>query len=126
MGFNNIISNRSVLGGILISLIAGAIFGAGSLFVKMAVMQSDILSIIIYPVSWLALILSVSGFLLLQKAMHKEYISVVIPIVTGTVTLVSVILAHIVLNESILYTRWAGIIIIIIGTFMISMTRKVK
>jgi uncharacterized membrane protein len=85
--------------------------------------QPGIMQIIMYPVSWIAAACGIAGFLLMQKAMHKEYMSIVLPVITGLSTLISVLLAFGVLNEVLSMTRWIGIVLVIVGTLVIALKR---
>jgi uncharacterized membrane protein len=124
MGFDNLDTHRRIFSGILGIIIAGVVFGVDSLFVKIAVSQPDFWAIATYPISWLALLFAIVGFTFMQKAMHDEYVTIVVPMVTGIVTLISVLLAYSFLNETIAATRWIGVILILVGTFVISVVGK--
>jgi len=124
MGFDNLDTRGHIFSGVLIIILAGIIFGAGSLLIKLAIMQPDFWTIVTYPISWLALLFAIVGFTFMQKAMHDEYVSIVVPMVTGIVTLISVILAYVFLNEAIAATRWIGVFLILAGAFIISVVRK--
>lgn len=124
MGFDNFDTRGNILSGVLGIFLAGIIFGIGSVFVKLTMIQPDLWAIATYPVAWLALLFGVTGFVLMQKAIHDEYVSIVVPLVTGLVTLISVILAFVFLNEAVTLTRWAGVILILAGAFMIAVVKK--
>jgi len=124
MGFDNLNTRGNIFSGILVSIASGIIFGIGTLFVKLAISQPGFWAIITYPISWLALLFAITGFVLMQKAMHEEYVSIVVPMVTGLVTLISVVLAFIFLQEVITLSRWAGVLLILVGAFIIGMVKK--
>ncbi|MEM7819417.1 MAG: hypothetical protein QXD48_01150 [Candidatus Aenigmatarchaeota archaeon] len=124
MDFNNLNTNRNNFSGLLIIMFSGIIFGFGALFVKLAITQTDILKIILCPISWLALIFAISGFVLMQKTMHDEYVSIVVPTVTGIATMISVFFAFIFLSESISTIRWIGIFLILIGIFILCVVKR--
>lgn len=119
-------SRRSIAYSLLIAIVSGLILGAGTLFTKMAMTQEVLTleTLVFFPGSWLAVVCGVVGFLLMQRAIYNEYMSIILPVVTGLSTLVSVLLAFTILMESIAITRWIGVVVIIIGTFIICMKRR--
>jgi uncharacterized membrane protein len=119
-------NRRGIAYSLLIAVVAGLILGAGTLFTKMAMTQETLTleTLILFPGSWLAVICGVVGFLLMQRAIYNEYMTIILPVVTGLSTLVSVLLAFTVLTENIAITRWIGVVIIIIGTVVICMKRR--
>ena len=119
-------SRRGIAYSLLIAVLSGMILGAGTLFTKMAMTQETLTleTLILFPGSWLAVVCGVVGFLLMQRAIYNEYMTIILPVVTGLSTLVSVLLAFVVLTENIAFTRWIGVAIIIIGTFVICMKRR--
>jgi uncharacterized membrane protein len=124
MGLDNLDTRGNILSGVLIIILSGIIFGIGALFVKLAISQADFFAIITYPISWLAVIFAIVGFVFMQKAMHEEYVSIIVPMVTGIVTLISVMLAFVFLNETITATRWIGVLLILVGSFIICMVKR--
>jgi drug/metabolite transporter (DMT)-like permease len=101
------------------AVIAGLLLGLGAFFLKLTLSGGISMDVIYSPYAWVTLVLSISGFLLMQKAL-QNYVSVVIPMITGVVILVSVFLAFVFLAEDISAIKWLGIALILIGVFGLS------
>jgi drug/metabolite transporter (DMT)-like permease len=101
------------------AVLAGLLLGVGAFFLKLVMNEGISMNIIYSPYAWITAVLAVSGFLLMQKAL-QNYVSVVIPMITGVVILVSVLLAYVFLAEAIAAIKWLGIALILIGVFGLS------
>ena len=108
--------DRSNLNHTIASVFAGLLLGLGAFFLKLVMNEGISINIIYSPYAWITAILAISGFLLMQRAL-QSYVSVVIPMITGVVILVSVLLAFVFLAEAISSMKWFGIILILIGVF---------
>lgn len=99
-----------------ITVISGLLLGIATFFLKIVMSEKISMEIIYLPTAWITLILAILGFLLMQKAL-QSYVSVVIPVITGVVIMVSVLLAFVFLSEAISYLKLLGIFSILIGVF---------
>ena len=104
----------------LISCISGVLLGVASFFAKIAV-SSNILALAFFmnPFAWLAAISGLIGFLAMQKAFHKGFVSTSISIIAGISITVPVLLAIIFLKEAI-GLGIIGIVMILVGVFLIN------
>ena len=99
-------------GGVLIGL-AGFLLKAGVLELSLGL--SAILGIILNPLLWLAGIMGLAGFLLMQKSLHGEKVAIVAPMIGGISIILPVVLAWLFLAETVSGLKWAGIVLILIG-----------
>ena len=98
------------------AIVSGLLLGLAAFFLKLIMSDGISIEIVYSSTAWITLILAASGFLLMQKAL-QSYVSVIIPMITGIVILVSVLLAFVFLAESISYLDWLGIFLISVGVF---------
>ena len=115
-------SNRSSAGiDILRSIIGGTLIGIAAFFLKLGLDSStlspdvSIILLILNPLIILTAILSLSGFFIIQKAMHKGHVSVVAPVSSGLGIIVPILLAYVFLGEIIVFEKGFGIVLIVIG-----------
>jgi len=110
---------RSNINHNMIAVVAGLLLGLAAFFLKLVMNEGISINIVYSPFAWITAVLAIAGFLLMQKAL-QSYVSVVIPMMTGIVILVSVLLAFLFLAESISFLKWLGIALILIGVFGLS------
>ena len=108
---------------VLIAVLAGVILGVGTALAKI-VLNSNFNSILFMPATWITAFLALTGFGLMQLALNKVSISIVVPIITGLSIASAVFTAFIVLEESLSTMQTAGIVLILIGTFGIAVRGK--
>ena len=72
----------------------------------------------------LAGLFSLSGFLLMQKALHAGGISVVVPLVTAANILAAFAFGIAFFYENVTYIKWFGAAAIILGAFDLARTDK--
>lgn len=112
---------------VLTAIAAGALFGLGGFFTKIAVGGAPLAilfssPLVLNPVAWLAALAGIAGFVLLQTALRHGRLSVVTPIITGVSIVVPVLLALAVLGERISPLNGIGILLILAGS--IGLSRK--
>jgi len=118
-GYDN---NRGFSNNIVVATVAGFLLGIAALFAKLAMAEVSLL-IIISPTAWIALLLAIAGFLLMQFAL-QGYVSKIIPIITGVSILISVITAYIFLAEAISDIKWLGIFLVLAGVFGLTINNE--
>ncbi|MFH0836555.1 MAG: hypothetical protein V1870_00330 [Candidatus Aenigmatarchaeota archaeon] len=106
----------------LFGILSGTLLGIAAFLIKIAV-STGVLNIefFINPITWIALILAIVGFLLMQKAFYYSSISTVISTIAGLSIIIPIILAHFFLSETI---NPIGIILILLGVIMIGLSKK--
>lgn len=106
---------------ILIAISGGVLLGLASYFLKIGLNASALLPdlsivlLVLNPVIILAAILSLSGFFLIQRAMHKGHLSIVVPVSAGLGIVVPIVLAYLFLGEFVVFEKGLGIVLIILG-----------
>jgi uncharacterized membrane protein len=105
-----------------VAIAAGFLLGIAALFAKLAMSEVSLL-IIISPIAWMALLLAVAGFLLMQFAL-QGYVSKIMPIITGVSIIVAIVLAFIFLTETIAYVKWLGIFLVLAGVFGLTINNE--
>ena len=75
-----------------------------------------ILSVITTPEMWLIGIMSILAFLLMQRSLHGAHVSIVSPMIGGIAIILPVLMAYFWLGESVSAIKWAGIILVLVGT----------
>ncbi len=108
---------------IMYSILSGTSLGLAAFFIKIAVSGAGLQSIISNPFTWIAAILGIIGFILLQKSLYSGFISEAVPIMAGISILLPIILASMFLGE-ILEGKYIAIFLIAIGVFVLSFSGK--
>lgn len=101
-------------------VLAGALIGLAGFLLKAGVADlslglSAILGILLNPILWVAGVVAIAGFLLMQKALHMERVAIVSPMVGGVSIVLPVLLAWVFLGEIVSDLKWIGIVLILIG-----------
>src|SRR3989344_3340002 len=104
---------------VLMAVLAGIILGVATSLSNI-LLNSELTQIFLMPTTWITACLALTGFLLMQLALSKAKISIVIPVITGLSIASAVFTAFVVLNESLTTMQTAGIVLILIGTFGIA------
>ena len=104
---------------VLMAVLSGVILGTATALSKI-ILNSNLNSLLFMPVTWITAFFALSGFLLMQFALSKTNISLVIPIITGLSIAAAVITAFFILGELLTTMQTAGIVLILIGTFGIA------
>jgi multidrug transporter EmrE-like cation transporter len=107
------------------AIVSGVAMGVSGLFVHMGMLDAGIdaaflLRFVQNPWSWLSVALGAFGFVYLQKALHREKISYVVPTVSACSIITPVILSVVILQEYVSPVQWAGIWFIMLGVIGIS------
>ncbi len=107
------------------AVIGGVFIGLASFLIKIVMESfsldfSFIVSLILNPVTWIAVICGGIGFLLFQKALHGGKVSVVTPVMAGFGIIVPIILAIAFLGEAITSMHSLGLVLILIGVFLLA------
>ena len=110
--FSSVVILEMLAGGVLIGL-AGFVLKAGVSDLSLG--TSAILGIILNPILWVAGIMGLIGFVLMQKSLHGEKVAIVAPMIGGVSIILPVLLAWLFLADAISGLKWAGIILILIG-----------
>ena len=102
-------------------LAAGFMMGlaAYALKVVLAYIPMDayfVLSVLSTPEMWMIGMLSILAFLLMQRALHGAHVSIVSPMIGGIAIILPVLMAYFWLGEAVSLMKWAGIILVLIGT----------
>lgn len=106
------------------SVLSGFFIGLATFFAKIAISYAGLLTLFITnPATWIAFVLALTGFLLLQKALQADMISRAIPIVTGLSIIIPVLLAVSFLGESI-EGKYIAMVFVIAGVFLLSLSKK--
>ena len=108
---------------VMIAVIAGIILGIATTLAKI-VLNTTFNSLLFMPITWITAFLALAGFVLMQLALNKANISIVIPVITGLSIASAVITAFFILGESLTTIQTAGIVLILIGTFGIAIGGK--
>jgi drug/metabolite transporter (DMT)-like permease len=64
---------------------------------------------------WIAAIFGIIGFLLMQRALHLEKVSIVTPTIGGVSIIIPVLLAYTFLGEAMSTMKWVGVVLVLIG-----------
>ena len=110
--FSSVVILEMLIGGVLIGL-AGFFLKAG--VAELSLNMAAIGGIVLNPVLWLAAIMGLAGFVLMQKSLHGEKVAIVAPMIGGISIILPVVLAWVFLAEIISPFKWAGIVLILIG-----------
>lgn len=123
MGYGNSVHNRNIPGNVLTEAsLSGTFLGLSAFFAKLSLglITLDLFFLIQFllnPISWLAILFGILGFLLFQKALHDADMSIVTPLVGGLSIVYPIVLALIFLGETVSVIKWIGIAFILIGVF---------
>ena len=112
MGFNSFDNIRSGTG---FNILSGILLGFGAFLLKIGFSGASILTSLFSPLTILASVLLVAGFLLLQKALHGGHVSVAAPVSMGLGVAIPVVLSFLFMGDYISLLKWFGIIIILAG-----------
>ncbi len=121
MGITGSRSNRgSPYLNILMPVIAGILIGVAGYLIKLVMSSISLnatflVSILLQPLSYVAGVLGLVGFLIFQKSLYKGKVSVVTPIMSGIGILLPVALAIIFLGEPSPLIKLVGIVLILMG-----------
>ena len=104
---------------------SGVLIGTSGLLAHVAMEGADsllelLVMLLASPVSWTAMALGAGGFILLQRALYKERIAYVVPLVSAISVITPVIASVILLGEFVPFQRWLGIWLILVGVIGIS------
>lgn len=107
------------------AVIGGIFIGLASFLIKIALGTfsldfSFMTSLILNPITWIAVICGGIGFLLFQKALHRGKVSVVTPVMAGFGIIVPILLAIAFLGEAITVTHSLGLVLVLIGVFLLA------
>ena len=105
-------NNRNNSNYLLGSVIAGFLFGASAILLKIA--SSDFY---ISPYSLISGVMSLVGYLIMQKSLYSGRISIVISLITALSIVTTFVLSMFVFNESVTIVKWIGVGAVIFGTF---------
>ncbi len=102
--------------------ISGVFIGLACFLMKlsltgMALNRYIIISIFSSPFTWLAIIFAVVGFVLMQRSFHAGFISISTPLLAGISIVIPVILALVLLSETIVTVKLISILLVVIGVF---------
>lgn len=96
--------------------VAGILIGLAGFFLKSSLLDiTNVAGFLLHPVSWVAGILGLAGFMVMQKALHGGHVSVVTPVMAGISIALPVVLAYLFLGEAVSMLKWAGVILIVVG-----------
>ncbi len=106
--------------GILMPILAGMLIGIAGFLVKMVMskvsLNSGFISGVLYnPITYLAGVLGIVGFVIFQKSLYKGKISTITPVMNGLAILVPIVLAVLFLEESLSTIKIVGVALIVIG-----------
>lgn len=101
-------------------LAAGILMGLAAFGLKFGVAEFSLtptflLDVLSSPIIWAFGIISIIGFLLMQKSLHGERVAIVAPMIGGISIALPVLLAWLFLAELISPLKWAGIVLILVG-----------
>ena len=105
---------------ILEMLLAGVLMGLAAFGLKFGVLDISLssrflLEVLSNPLIWAVGVISIIGFVLMQKSLHGEKVAIVTPMIGGISIILPVLLALGFLGETVSALKWAGIILILIG-----------
>ncbi len=105
---------------ILIAIAAGLLIGLASFVIKIVVsklsLSSGFISGVAYnPISYIAALLGLIGFVLFQKSLQLGKVTMITPIMNGVSIIVPVLLAVLFLSEALPTLKLAGILLIVVG-----------
>ena len=103
---------------ILLSLIAGIIFGTGSIIIKSLLTKNEITSLLLNPLFLITATTGILGFLIFQKSLTKEKVSHASLVCTSSTTIISV-LGGLLLGEIIGLIEFIGIIVITLSIVLL-------
>ena len=107
---------------LFLSLLAGTIFGFGSIVMKILTEKTEILFLLIDPIFLITIVSGGIGFLIFQKSLMKEKGSHVALVSTSSTTVISV-LGGFLLGEIIRPLEFVGIILITISVIILTLKR---
>ncbi len=93
-----------------------AAYGLKVVLVRITMDAYFMLSVITTPEMWLIGIMSILAFLLMQRALHGSHVSIVSPMIGGIAIILPVLMAYFWLGESVSMLKWAGIVLVLLGT----------
>lgn len=103
----------------ILASISGALLGFAMFFVKISIATGSLgIMFFINPLTWLAAILGLIGFLIMQKSLHDGYVSISISLIAGISIIIPVILANMFLGE-VVGLDWIGIAGILAGVLIL-------
>ena len=108
--------NRYLSDSIVLAILSGILLGLAGFCLKIVMSGELSMAIIFSPYAWIALLLAVGGFLLMQKS-FQGYVSRAIPIINGFLIIVSVALAYVFLGETLSGIKMLGTFFVLIGVF---------
>lgn len=118
MAFNLRNNNRRGIGNIVIAIIAGAMFSIGPFIAKKglpgAFSFGSVIAMMTSPYVWAGVAIGIAAFVLMQKSMFGEHVSLIVSITTGISIIIAVLLGWL-SGEKISALRMIGLIVIIIG-----------
>ncbi len=105
---------------ILIAVVAGVLIGLASFAMKTVVselpLSSGFVSAVAYnPISYVAGLLGLIGFVLFQKSLQLGKVTMITPIMNGVSIVIPVLLAVLFLSEALPPLKLAGITLIVMG-----------
>ena len=111
---------RYLSGRIVLEMLgSGVLLGLAGFALKAGVAELSLDALLpgifLNPFLWAAGVMGLGGFLLMQKALHGERMTIVTPVIGGVSIALPVILAYFFLAESISPIKWAGIVLILAG-----------
>lgn len=117
MAVRNTGDSRNSAGVIVLEVVSsGVLIGLAGFFLKAGLLGvSGIMSFFVNPAIWIAGIMGLVGFLAMQKALHYGHVSLVTPIISGISIALPVILAYLLLGESVSLLKWTGLAAIVVG-----------
>ncbi|MBI5060961.1 MAG: hypothetical protein HZB67_01465 [Candidatus Aenigmarchaeota archaeon] len=110
---------------ILIAVLGGLLMGIGAFLLKMELsgFALEIITIpllLLNPIIVVAAALSITGFVMAQRAMHAGHLSIISSIVVGMGIMVPITLAYSFMSEPVAFMKILGIVLVIVGVLFLS------
>jgi multidrug transporter EmrE-like cation transporter len=101
---------------------------AASYFLKLGAMaevgKGDLLAIATNPMTLLGAICYAAAFALYALALQKVPLSLAQPVITGGASVVTALLAAMILKESMALTNWLGLLLVCVGIYLLFLGRS--
>ncbi|MBI5332098.1 MAG: hypothetical protein HZB65_00845 [Candidatus Aenigmarchaeota archaeon] len=116
------LQSRITIDARICGIVSGILLGLASFLIKITV-SIGILNIAFFinPITWIAAILAIAGFVLMQKAFYAGSVSTAITTIAGLSIVIPTTLAYLFLAESI---NPVGIALILLGVLILGLSKK--